>query len=50
MGALISRLEFHKKEYEIAFNANKNKAAEHHHLECERLKRLIYEATKQEEI
>ena len=46
MGALISRLEFHKKEYEIAFNASKSKAAKYHYLECERLKRLIYEATE----
>ena len=47
MGALIGRLEFHKKEYELAFNANKSKAAEHHYLECERLKGLIYEETKE---
>ena len=47
MGALIGRLEFHKKEYELAFNANKNKAAEYHRSECELLKELIYEETKE---
>ena len=43
MGALISRLEFHQKEYEIAFSCNKVRASEYHHSECERLRRLIYE-------
>lgn len=44
MDALLQKLAFHYREYQLAFDANKIRAAKHHHLECERIRKAIGES------